>query len=326
MATACAFAVLYRVMGVVYHLKVPGLDGRPGGDLTRRMDITFYLFFIALLVSFAAWCLFLWAIRTGQFRDVEDIKYQVWPPGSRRRTRSRCFARGGRARGASKREAAASRLAPSLAPGVGRPRPALRRIACSAALTASACAGPTWPLCAARIAPAGAASGMPPGGGPGFSSTRDAWRPTSRSAPSSEPSARSRWPPEPGAGWEGSWPLRRAWRAVAFGVSLVGWIQGSRRDSHGLGVDVLIRGGAREGLPGPSLLVAESSSAPCREPFPAPWSTARRRARRWRGRPPPAPSSCSSSVSAPFPAIFALSSLSARRSCAGSADGGGPAC
>ena len=43
------------------------------------MDITFYLFFVALLVSFAAWCIFLWAIRTGQFRDVEDIKYQVWP-------------------------------------------------------------------------------------------------------------------------------------------------------------------------------------------------------------------------------------------------------
>lgn len=43
------------------------------------IDITFYQFFIALLVSFAAWCLFLWAIRTGQFRDVEDIKYQVWP-------------------------------------------------------------------------------------------------------------------------------------------------------------------------------------------------------------------------------------------------------
>ena len=43
------------------------------------MDITFYQFFVALLVSFAAWCIFLWAIRTGQFRDVEDIKYQVWP-------------------------------------------------------------------------------------------------------------------------------------------------------------------------------------------------------------------------------------------------------
>ena len=43
------------------------------------MDITFYQFFMALLVSFAAWCVFLWAIRTGQFRDVEDIKYQVWP-------------------------------------------------------------------------------------------------------------------------------------------------------------------------------------------------------------------------------------------------------
>lgn len=43
------------------------------------MDITFYLFFMALLVSFAAWCIFLWAIRTGQFHDVEEIKYQVWP-------------------------------------------------------------------------------------------------------------------------------------------------------------------------------------------------------------------------------------------------------
>jgi cbb3-type cytochrome oxidase maturation protein len=46
------------------------------------MDITFYLFFIALLVSFAAWCIFLWGIRTGQFHEVEDIKYQVWPKSS----------------------------------------------------------------------------------------------------------------------------------------------------------------------------------------------------------------------------------------------------
>jgi cbb3-type cytochrome oxidase maturation protein len=43
------------------------------------MDITFYLFFVSLLVAFAAWCIFLWAIRTGQFHDVEDIKFQVWP-------------------------------------------------------------------------------------------------------------------------------------------------------------------------------------------------------------------------------------------------------
>jgi cbb3-type cytochrome oxidase maturation protein len=46
------------------------------------VDVTFYLFFTALLVSFAAWCVFLWAVRTGQFRDVEDIKYQVWPGGA----------------------------------------------------------------------------------------------------------------------------------------------------------------------------------------------------------------------------------------------------
>jgi cbb3-type cytochrome oxidase maturation protein len=43
------------------------------------VDITFYLFFMALLVSFAGWCVFLWAIRTGQFHDVEEIKYQVVP-------------------------------------------------------------------------------------------------------------------------------------------------------------------------------------------------------------------------------------------------------
>ena len=43
------------------------------------MDITFYMFFSAFLMSMSAWCIFLWAIRTGQFRDVEDIKYQLWP-------------------------------------------------------------------------------------------------------------------------------------------------------------------------------------------------------------------------------------------------------
>jgi cbb3-type cytochrome oxidase maturation protein len=43
------------------------------------VDVTFYLFFISLLVSLSAWCIFLWAIRTGQFREVEEVKYQVWP-------------------------------------------------------------------------------------------------------------------------------------------------------------------------------------------------------------------------------------------------------
>jgi cbb3-type cytochrome oxidase maturation protein len=47
------------------------------------MDITFYLFFNALLISFAAWCVFLWAIRTGQFDKVEDIKYQIWPKAAK---------------------------------------------------------------------------------------------------------------------------------------------------------------------------------------------------------------------------------------------------
>lgn len=49
------------------------------------MDVTLYLFVTALLMGLAAWCVFLWAIRSGQFRDVEDIKYQVYPqPGDDR--------------------------------------------------------------------------------------------------------------------------------------------------------------------------------------------------------------------------------------------------
>lgn len=43
------------------------------------MDITLYLFFMALLMGLAAWCVFLWAIRAGQFKDVEETKYQIVP-------------------------------------------------------------------------------------------------------------------------------------------------------------------------------------------------------------------------------------------------------
>jgi cbb3-type cytochrome oxidase maturation protein len=46
------------------------------------MDITFYMFFSSFLMSMSAWCVFLWAIRTGQFRDVEESKYQIWPKDS----------------------------------------------------------------------------------------------------------------------------------------------------------------------------------------------------------------------------------------------------
>lgn len=46
------------------------------------MDITFYMFFSAFLMSMSAWCIFLWAVRTGQFRDVEETKYQLWPQES----------------------------------------------------------------------------------------------------------------------------------------------------------------------------------------------------------------------------------------------------
>jgi cbb3-type cytochrome oxidase maturation protein len=43
------------------------------------MDITFYMFFCSFLMSMSAWCVFLWAVRSGQFRDVEEGKYQIWP-------------------------------------------------------------------------------------------------------------------------------------------------------------------------------------------------------------------------------------------------------
>ena len=44
-----------------------------------EVDITFYMFFSSFLMSMSAWCVFLWAVRTGQFRDVEESKYQIWP-------------------------------------------------------------------------------------------------------------------------------------------------------------------------------------------------------------------------------------------------------
>jgi cbb3-type cytochrome oxidase maturation protein len=47
------------------------------------MDVTFYMFFSAFLMSMSAWCVFLWAIRTGQFREVEETKYQIWPKDTR---------------------------------------------------------------------------------------------------------------------------------------------------------------------------------------------------------------------------------------------------
>jgi cbb3-type cytochrome oxidase maturation protein len=37
------------------------------------------MFFSSFLMSMSAWCVFLWAVRTGQFRDVEESKYQIWP-------------------------------------------------------------------------------------------------------------------------------------------------------------------------------------------------------------------------------------------------------
>jgi cbb3-type cytochrome oxidase maturation protein len=41
------------------------------------MDVTFYLFINAFLMSMCAFCIFLWAVRDGQFRDVEATKMQL---------------------------------------------------------------------------------------------------------------------------------------------------------------------------------------------------------------------------------------------------------
>lgn len=45
------------------------------------MDVTFYLFINAFLMSMCAFCIFLWAVRDGQFRDVEATKMQLMPTG-----------------------------------------------------------------------------------------------------------------------------------------------------------------------------------------------------------------------------------------------------
>ncbi len=41
------------------------------------MDITVYLVLAAVLLGLGSWCVFVWAARSGQFRDVEDIKYRM---------------------------------------------------------------------------------------------------------------------------------------------------------------------------------------------------------------------------------------------------------
>ena len=40
------------------------------------MSSTFYLIGIGLFVGFAAWLLFIWAVKSGQFDDAEAPKYR----------------------------------------------------------------------------------------------------------------------------------------------------------------------------------------------------------------------------------------------------------
>jgi cbb3-type cytochrome oxidase maturation protein len=42
-----------------------------------EMDITVFLVIAAVLLALGAWLAFVWAARSGQFRDVEKIKYRV---------------------------------------------------------------------------------------------------------------------------------------------------------------------------------------------------------------------------------------------------------
>jgi cbb3-type cytochrome oxidase maturation protein len=39
--------------------------------------VTFYLMLIALLLGAGALCVFIWAVRTGQMRDVEAVKFRM---------------------------------------------------------------------------------------------------------------------------------------------------------------------------------------------------------------------------------------------------------
>ena len=41
------------------------------------MSSTFYLIGIGLFVGFAAWLLFIWAVKSGQFDDAEAPKYRM---------------------------------------------------------------------------------------------------------------------------------------------------------------------------------------------------------------------------------------------------------
>jgi len=41
------------------------------------------LIFVTLCVGFAAWLLFLWAVRSGQYEDVEGPKYRMLEDDSR---------------------------------------------------------------------------------------------------------------------------------------------------------------------------------------------------------------------------------------------------
>jgi hypothetical protein len=41
-------------------------------------ELTFVQFLVAFLMSLGAVCLFIWAVLSGMFNDVEDVKYKAY--------------------------------------------------------------------------------------------------------------------------------------------------------------------------------------------------------------------------------------------------------
>ena len=42
------------------------------------IELTFLQFAVASLMGLGALCVFVWAVLSGQFKDVEDIKYEMY--------------------------------------------------------------------------------------------------------------------------------------------------------------------------------------------------------------------------------------------------------
>lgn len=41
------------------------------------MGSVFLLLIVSIFLALGAWCIFIWAVRSGQFDDIEGIKYRM---------------------------------------------------------------------------------------------------------------------------------------------------------------------------------------------------------------------------------------------------------